>query len=556
MSLAEEMLSTMSVSDNSASYLAEEEAHIVINDSRLAIVPNELKTIAVTGDKDIETITFDCVRYWDGYDLSTFAIYLNYVLPDDTTGTYIPESIVAEDDVYHFDWKIQNNITKKSGHIAFAITAVKTKQNESGATIVDKQWSSIPNGDCSIALGIDISNVPSEEESSGVLAQMSAILEQIQSNIDSWIASVVVQTTGQSTTNVMSQKASTDSFASKNVNGTVLSENAGYAEILEWADGNTESEYRIGYFVAIDDSTPGKIIKATPEKDVLGVTVSAPSFSGNCSDDKFDANGNLLKQYAFVVFTGVVPVIDNGQCNINDRCIPAEDGTAAQSNNNMGYQVFDRIDLEHILIDVEPGADRLYSIKLDITSLQNNKLDVVNTTSTSHRVYGIHANGTQRIFNANVGLSAGSIVMRGDDKTFEVGTPTKDTHPATKKYVDDANTLSWQAFNVIHYNETAGSIPRAVFERPTGDGLYVIRHLYMNEPEEVTFIQINDVIQEGENRSIKFYNGDFLRQEWINIDTGGMLVQDYNIRIYDSSFNDVTIDRLGDYDTYEYAKIG
>lgn len=213
MSLAEEMLATMPLSDDSSTYSADEEPHIVINESRQAIVPNELKTIAVTGDKDIETVTFDCVRYWDGNDLSTFAIYLNYVLPDLTTGTYIPEKITTTDgdEFYHFDWQIKNNITVKSGKISFAVTAVKTKQNENGETFVDKQWSSLPNGDCSIALGIDISNVPSEEESSAVLAQMSAILEQIQADFDEWLKNnlLISQTTGDSETAVMSQKATT-----------------------------------------------------------------------------------------------------------------------------------------------------------------------------------------------------------------------------------------------------------------------------------------------------------------------------------------------------------
>lgn len=222
MSLAEEMLATMSLEDDATTYLSneDEEEHIVINESRTAIVPNSLKTIAVAGDKDIETVTFDCVRYWDGNDLSTFAIYLNYVLPDLSVGTYIPESIVADGDVFHFDWKIKNNITAKNGKISFAITAIKTKQNESGETVVDKQWSSLPNSDCSIALGLGVSNVPSEEESSDVLAQMSAILEKIQEDFDEWLKNelLITQTTGNSETAIMSQKAVTAiATAQKNI---------------------------------------------------------------------------------------------------------------------------------------------------------------------------------------------------------------------------------------------------------------------------------------------------------------------------------------------------
>lgn len=185
----------------------EPEKHITVGQDRVIRVPQELKTIAVTGDKDIESVTFDCARYWDGNDLSTFAIYLNYVLPDMRTGTYIPEKIITSDDdaFYHFDWKIKNNITQKNGKISFAITAIKTREEQNGATFVDKQWSSLPNTECRIASGLDIYNVPDDEESSDILAQMSAILQQMR--ID--VTSAVVQETGTSTEKVMSQYAVT-----------------------------------------------------------------------------------------------------------------------------------------------------------------------------------------------------------------------------------------------------------------------------------------------------------------------------------------------------------
>lgn len=159
-------------------------------------------------------------------------------------------------------------------------------------------------------------------------------------------------------------------------NGTVLSQNADYAEVGQWADGNPNSENRIGYFVSIDDTQAGTtIIKATSTKDVRGVVVTAPAFSGNCSADKFDSNGNLLKQYAYVAVMGLVSVIDNGTCTINERCMPNDSGTAVPSSNNLGYQVIDRIDDTHILIAVEPGADMIQRIRTDVAGLQN---DVAN----------------------------------------------------------------------------------------------------------------------------------------------------------------------------------
>ena len=158
--------------------------------------------------------------------------------------------------------------------------------------------------------------------------------------------------------------------------GKVTSENADYAEVGQWADGNTNDEDRIGYFVAIDDTTEGRtMVKATSTADVRGVTVDSPAFSGGYSADKADSNGELSKQYDYVAIMGIVPVIDNGTCTVNGRCMPADDGTAIPSTNNLGYQVIERIDSTHVMIAFEPGADMTQRIKTDIEELQNGKMD-------------------------------------------------------------------------------------------------------------------------------------------------------------------------------------
>ena len=146
--------------------------------------------------------------------------------------------------------------------------------------------------------------------------------------------------------------------------GTVISHNTDYAEVGQWADGNPNDEDRIGYFVAVDMNSPGIMMtKANSSSDVRGVTVKAPAFSGNCTSGKFDKNGELVKQYDFVAVMGLVSVIDNGTCTVSERCMPADDGTAIPSDNDMGYHVIERIDDTHILIAVEPGADMLNRIK-------------------------------------------------------------------------------------------------------------------------------------------------------------------------------------------------
>ena len=146
--------------------------------------------------------------------------------------------------------------------------------------------------------------------------------------------------------------------------GTVSSGNANYAEVGEWIDGNPDGEDRIGYFVCVDNNTPGVTMrKATADDDIRGVTVAAPAFSGNCSSDKFDSDGNLLAKYSFVAVMGMASVIDNGTCTVNGRCMPNANSTASPVDGDYGYQVIERIDDTHILIAVEPGTDTQYNFK-------------------------------------------------------------------------------------------------------------------------------------------------------------------------------------------------
>ena len=71
-------------------------------------------------------------------------------------------------------------------------------------------------------------------------------------------------------------------------------------------------------------------------------------------------------------------MIDNGTCAVNGRCMPADDGTAVPSSNNMGYQVIERIDDTHVLVLVELQADMMVRIKEDVTLLQMKAVRMTN----------------------------------------------------------------------------------------------------------------------------------------------------------------------------------
>lgn len=202
MSLAENLLNSLdenAYQNSGISGIEPEEEHIVVGENRAITVPNKLKIIAVTGDKDIETVSIDCIRYWDGHDLSSFAVYINYRLPNGETGTYIPQNITKNDDHFTFEWVIGREITQYNGKISFLILARQV--DDSGNLLY--QWSSLLNDECAISQGLDITNIAEEELSQDVVTQ---ILQNLNSKLS---YSNISNELGYSEGTVLSQKTTT-----------------------------------------------------------------------------------------------------------------------------------------------------------------------------------------------------------------------------------------------------------------------------------------------------------------------------------------------------------
>ena len=163
MSLAENLLNTLngdSAGDSTESTNIEEP--IIVDETRRIIVPDKLKTIT---------------------------IYINYILPNNDTGTYIPTIKERYDDYFTFDWVIGREITKYNGGLTFLILARKTDSNG----ILDYQWSSLLNSECTIAKGLDIINVTDDEETEDRLTLL------LQLPLEKGISENSVQQTGNTT---------------------------------------------------------------------------------------------------------------------------------------------------------------------------------------------------------------------------------------------------------------------------------------------------------------------------------------------------------------------
>lgn len=142
MSQAEELLDSISIDDIEL-YTAdpETEEHIVVGLDRFITVPDSLKRIGVQYDHNIETVTFDCPRYWDGIDMSTMKIYINYRLSNNNAGMYLAKNVMvdsANNNIIHFDWTISRNVTEVRGNISFLVCIKKV--NDEGIEV--NHWNS------------------------------------------------------------------------------------------------------------------------------------------------------------------------------------------------------------------------------------------------------------------------------------------------------------------------------------------------------------------------------------------------------------------------------
>ena len=183
MTQAEELLNSLPFNEVML-YTAtpETEPHIVVDEDRHITVPKELRRIAVQHDHNIETVTFDCPRYWDGIDMSDMRIYINYIRADNSPGCYEAKNICIDESnesIMHFDWTITRNVTEYSGNITFLV-CIKTTDEE-GNEIT--HWNSELCTDCRVSKGLECSET--------VLEQYPDIIYQLKEEITAKLAAEI-----------------------------------------------------------------------------------------------------------------------------------------------------------------------------------------------------------------------------------------------------------------------------------------------------------------------------------------------------------------------------
>lgn len=156
MSQAEDLLNTLTTSaDVTRLADASTEPHIIIDENRVVIVPDVLKRLAVQYDHNVETVTFDCPRYWDEHDMSEMVIYINYLRSDKETGTYRATDVTVDSEnpaLMHFNWTISRNVTEVYGQIVFLVCIKKADADGNERN----HWNSELCKTCTVSEGLEV----------------------------------------------------------------------------------------------------------------------------------------------------------------------------------------------------------------------------------------------------------------------------------------------------------------------------------------------------------------------------------------------------------------
>lgn len=287
MSQADELLNGLSEEEISEySVQNVEEGHIIIDPiTRTITVPEQLKKIAVQYDHNVETVTFDCPRYWDGNDLSKMTIYVNYAIKNNTiNSSYIVTNMCVDEEdssLLHFDWTISRNVTTSAGQISFLVCA-KQVDDEGNET---RHWNSEINSDMYISAGLEGSESIEEEypdvltnfdnritDNADKIAELEVHITNEVTDLDNKFSSVITERTSE---NILDPKlVSCDDWYYSTTDGeTIISKpgNVLFNTVEKIKLPKTTSKVYVSLDTTATPTTYGVIIYSYDDNGFLGM---------------------------------------------------------------------------------------------------------------------------------------------------------------------------------------------------------------------------------------------------------------------------------------------
>ena len=109
----------LAVADNTT-----EESFVIDSDLRTIQGPQKY-VLGVFNDQNVQTVHFKCPRHYNGIDLSTFSIKINYMNASQKYDMSLVKNIEIADDYMTFDWLTSKNVFASSGTVTFNVCLTK-----------------------------------------------------------------------------------------------------------------------------------------------------------------------------------------------------------------------------------------------------------------------------------------------------------------------------------------------------------------------------------------------------------------------------------------------
>ena len=458
---AEELLNSLT-EDQIAAYTADptSEEHIVVGADRVITVPASLRRIAVQFDHNIETVTFDCPRYWDGHDMSKMAIYINYMRQDNVRGSYAVTNVTideTDDRIMHFDWTISSNVTEVKGNISFLICIKKT--DDEG--LETNHWNSELNQEMGVSQGLEC------EES--IFEQYPDLITQLLLKMDDLGQLLVVSDDGNGNVNI------------EGLNTTLNIANA-FSDKAVYAVGDYAMHYGALYKCIVPVENPGLFVSTS------WVPVNIVDELKECF--QYVSDGKTLIASAIIdmgVQTEATATFDQMATNIRS----IQTGVSAGGTAEVGDVTLGKTFINHtgqLLTGTSTVTDDFMELQEEHTELQSNYDTVVGEKEALQTSYD-ELNSGYTALSAEYGNYVDAVVHGLQNSGLGV------TEETTAKELETLLLSAFPEFTMVYSGGTLADGVTIDGFTNTGGNLYAVVEADMHENDEPKSNRINVLVK-------------------------------------------------------------
>lgn len=452
--------------------------HIIINEDRSVNVPQSVRKIGVQYDHNVNTITFDCPRYSGKVDLSTLIFYVNYLLPDNSPGSSKLENVVVDEenpDLIHFDWTIRRAVTTKSGGLKCLVCGKKTDAEG----IETNHWNTEVFDVIKVSEGLETEGDISEENTDLItqllleldttdetLADLSSRVGELEDlvstdvdlNSMTWETGKYIDSTGnigESDDYGISElitlpKRSTLILDATGYQGNVaMIAKSDHTPLVTSVDGKTHYEYYTDEEIQVYISCKTTVAKSAKIVRNVAETLSdLERENGELKGDLAkhpDWNQNDETAVDFVKNRPILPISEIANYGVGfgtNTALKAVIINLTKDSNADGLTFINNTQYQSIYLRFNKKQIGSFQWYYDgEISFANNTSNKVISGQCNKDRFNITYDADGNIVNSNVYFKCFKnqvLLASVDQQEDKYKTPSRDTDPATKKYVDDS----------------------------------------------------------------------------------------------------------------------